>query len=48
VPQISRYYFITQSDSDGNGTINEKDTTHNYQIDFSTDTPVVKGYDFTD
>jgi len=46
MPQVARYYFITQSDSDGNGTIDEKDTTHNYQIDFSTDTPVVKSYDF--
>ena len=46
MPQVARYYFITQSDSDGNGTIDEKDTTHNYQIDFSVDTPVVKSYDF--
>ncbi|MBH0095862.1 hypothetical protein I6E61_05610 [Psychrobacter sp. NZS113] len=46
MPQVSRYYFITQSDSDGNGAIDEKDATHNYQIDFSTDTPAVKGYDF--
>ncbi|MGO2339519.1 MAG: hypothetical protein ACTH5M_02830 [Psychrobacter sp.] len=46
MPQVARYYFITQSDSDGNGIINEKDATHNYQIDFSIDTPVVEGYDF--
>ena len=48
MPQISRYYFITQSDSDDNGNINEQDKTYNYQIDFSTDEPTVKKYDFTD
>ncbi|MBE0441471.1 MULTISPECIES: hypothetical protein [unclassified Psychrobacter] len=46
MPQVARYYFITRSDSDGNGLIDEKDATHNYQIDFSVNTPVVKGYDF--
>lgn len=46
LPQLSRYYFITRSDSDGNGLIDDKDQTHNYQIDFSKDTPIVKGYDF--
>ena len=46
MPQISRYYFITQSDSNGNGLIDEKDTYHNYQIDFSKDTPIVQSYDF--
>ena len=48
MPQVARYYFITRSDSDGNGLIDEKDATHNYQIDFKTDTPVVKSYDFTE
>lgn len=46
LPQLSRYYFITRSDSDGNGLIDDKDQTHNYQIDFSKSTPAVKGYDF--
>ncbi len=46
LPQLSRYYFITQSDSDDNGIIDDKDDTHNYQIDFSKDVPVAKGYDF--
>ena len=46
LPQLSRYYFITQSDSDDNGIIDDKDDTHNYQIDFSKDLPVVKNYDF--
>ncbi len=46
MPQVKRYYFITQSDSDGNGIIDEKDAYHNYQIDFEADKPIVKGYDF--
>ncbi len=46
MPQVSRYYFTTQSDSDSNGIINEEDDTHNYKIDFSEDAPVVKGYDY--
>ena len=45
MPQVSRYYFITQSDSDGNGFIDEKDAYHNYQIDFKADKPIVTGYD---
>ena len=48
LPQLARYYFITQSDSDDNGIIDDKDDTHNYQIDFSKDTPIVKGYDFSE
>lgn len=45
-PQVSRYYFITQSDSDNNGLIDEKDQRHNYQIDFKTEAPVARAYDF--
>lgn len=47
MPQFSRYYFITQSDSDDNGLIDDKDAYHNYQIDFTADTPVVRGYTFS-
>ncbi len=47
LPQLSRYYFITRSDSDGNGLIDDKDQTHNYQINFSTDKPAVRAYNFT-
>lgn len=46
MPQVSRYYFTTQSDSDGNGIINEKDVYHNYQINFKADKPVVRKYEF--
>lgn len=46
MPEVRRYYFMTQSDSDGNGLIDDKDQTHNYQIDFKADKPVVRKYEF--
>ena len=45
-PQVSRYYFITQSDSDNNGLIDDKDQRYNYQIDFKATAPVAKRYEF--
>lgn len=46
MPQVSRYYFITQSDSNDDGMIDEKDAYHNYEINFAADKPVVRGYEF--
>ena len=46
MPQVSRYYFITQSDSNKNGLIDKEDTYHNYEINFVADTPVVREYAF--
>lgn len=42
-----RYYFITKSDSNGDGKITLADKSHNYYVDFKdVANPVVKPYDF--
>ncbi len=46
MPQMSRYYFIAQSDNNGNGIIDQKEAYYNYEIDFAADKPVVRGYEF--
>ncbi len=46
MPTLKRFYFITQSDSDGNGIIDNKDKYHNYLIDFNAEKPIVKSYSF--
>ncbi|PID36954.1 MAG: hypothetical protein CR966_01730 [Pseudomonadales bacterium] len=46
MPTLKRFYFITQSDSDGNGIIDNKDKYHNYLIDFNAEKPTVKSYSF--
>ncbi len=35
ISQLSRYYFTPQSDSYTNGIIKVKNTTYDYQIDFT-------------
>ncbi len=46
MPTLKRFYFITQSDSDGNGIIDNKDKYHNYLIDFNKEKPIAKPYSF--
>lgn len=44
VEPLQRFYFITQSDSDNNGVINDKDTTYHYYVDFTPSMPVIHSY----
>ncbi len=46
IPTLKRFYFITQSDSDGNGIIDNKDKYHNYLINFNAEKPIAKPYSF--
>lgn len=46
LPEVARYYFITQTDSDNNGIINHKDARKNYVIDFKKENPLAVAYEF--
>ncbi|PIE46931.1 MAG: hypothetical protein CSA42_05860 [Gammaproteobacteria bacterium] len=46
MPKLKRFYFITQSDSDGNGIIDHKDKYHNYLINFNRENPEAQSYAF--
>lgn len=46
IPEVSRYYFVTQSDSNANGKIDENDRFYNYVIDFKQKNPKASLYQF--
>lgn len=44
LPEVERFYFITQADTNGDGLINENDHIYNYVIDFAATRDAVNGY----
>ena len=44
LPEVQRFYFTTQADTNGDGLINENDHIYNYVIDFAATRDAVNGY----
>lgn len=46
VSHVERYYFTTKTDSNHDGKITLQDNSFTYYIDFKTENPIVRQYDF--
>ncbi len=46
LPELARYYFVTQTDSNQNGYLDEQDNSFYYFIDFNHSKPKATNYNF--
>lgn len=46
LPELGRFYFTTQADSNGDNIIDDNDKYYNYMIDFTKEKPTLVSYNY--